>query len=100
MRISDWSSDVCSSDLARARDLPSYNAKVLADERLPMVFLVHDEFADWMFDDAYKSAVGAAVQRLGVKARAAGIQLFFAAQRPDKAVMPMQRWEERRVGNE
>jgi S-DNA-T family DNA segregation ATPase FtsK/SpoIIIE len=75
---------------ARARDLPTYNAKVSAAERLPMVFLVHDEFADWMLDDAYKSAVGTAVQRLGVKARAAGIHLIFAAQRPDKDVMPMQ----------
>ncbi|KDB58374.1 FtsK/SpoIIIE domain-containing protein [Bordetella bronchiseptica] len=75
---------------ARARDLPTYNSKVSAEERLPMVFLVHDEFADWMLDDAYKSAVGAAVQRLGVKARAAGIHLIFAAQRPDKDVMPMQ----------
>lgn len=75
---------------ARARDLPTYNAKVSADERLPMLFLIHDEFADWMLDDGYKSAVGAAVQRLGVKARAAGIHLIFAAQRPDKDVMPMQ----------
>jgi len=75
---------------ARARDLPTYNSKVSAEERLPMVFLVHDEFADWMLDDAYKAAVGAAVQRLGVKARAAGIHLIFAAQRPDKDVMPMQ----------
>lgn len=75
---------------ARARDLPTYNSKVPVTERLPMVFLIHDEFADWMLDDAYKSAVGAAVQRLGVKARAAGIHLIFAAQRPDKDVMPMQ----------
>lgn len=75
---------------ARARDLPTYNSKVPEQERLPMVFLVHDEFADWMFDDAYKAAVGAAVQRLGVKARAAGIHLIFATQRPDKDVMPMQ----------
>ena len=75
---------------ARARDLPTYNSKVPPAERLPMVFLVHDEFADWMLDDAYKGAVGAAVQRLGVKARAAGIHLIFAAQRPDKDVMPMQ----------
>jgi S-DNA-T family DNA segregation ATPase FtsK/SpoIIIE len=75
---------------ARARDLPTYNSKVSAEERLPMIFLVHDEFADWMLDDAYKAAVGAAVQRLGVKARAAGIHLIFAAQRPDKDVMPMQ----------
>lgn len=75
---------------ARARDLPTYNSKVSTEERLPMVFLIHDEFADWMLDDAYKSAVGTAVQRLGVKARAAGIHLIFAAQRPDKDVMPMQ----------
>ncbi|NCG53486.1 FtsK/SpoIIIE domain-containing protein [Serratia fonticola] len=75
---------------ARARDLSTYNGKVSHEERLPMVFLIHDEFADWMFDDEYKSAVGAAVQRLGVKARAAGIHLIFAAQRPDKDVMPMQ----------
>jgi len=75
---------------ARARDLPSYNSKVGKDSRLPLVFLVHDEFADWMIDDEYKSAVGSAVQRLGVKARAAGIHLIFAAQRPDKDVMPMQ----------
>lgn len=76
--------------MARARDLTTYNAKSMLEERLPMLFLVHDEFADWMLDDAYKSAVGAAVQRLGVKARAAGIHLVFAAQRPDKDVMPMQ----------
>ena len=75
---------------ARSRDLASYNAKAVLEERLPMVFLVHDEFADWMLDDGYKSTVGATVQRLGVKARAAGIHLFFAAQRPDKDVMPMQ----------
>ena len=75
---------------ARARDLATYNAKVTDGEKLPMVFLVHDEFADWMFDASYKEAVGAAVQRLGVKARAAGIHLIFAAQRPDKDVMPMQ----------
>jgi len=30
------------------------------------------------------------VSRLGVKARAAGISLVFAAQRPDATVMPMQ----------
>lgn len=76
--------------IARARDLATYNAKSTPEERLPMIFLVHDEFADWMLDDGYKGAVSAAVQRLGVKARAAGIHLIFAAQRPDKDVMPMQ----------
>jgi S-DNA-T family DNA segregation ATPase FtsK/SpoIIIE len=33
---------------ARARDLATFNAKAAPDARLPMVFLVHDEFADWM----------------------------------------------------
>lgn len=75
---------------ARARDLATFNAKAATEARLPMVFLIHDEFADWMLDVAYKGAVSAAVQRLGVKARAAGIHLIFAAQRPDKDVMPMQ----------
>lgn len=75
---------------ARARDLTTYNAKVGPAKRLPMIFVVHDEFADWMLDDEYKETVSATVQRLGVKARAAGIHLFFAAQRPDKDVMPMQ----------
>ncbi|MYM25505.1 DNA translocase FtsK [Duganella sp. FT135W] len=74
----------------RARDLKTYNMKMTLADRLPLVFLVHDEFADWMLDDNYKSDVSAAVQRLGVKARAAGIHLIFAAQRPDKDVMPMQ----------
>ncbi len=40
--------------------------------------------------DEYKEHVTAIVSRLGVKARAAGIYLVFAAQRPDANVMPMQ----------
>lgn len=75
---------------ARVPNLAAYNAMVSSSERLPMLFLVHDEFAEWMLDPEYKSAVSSAVQRLGVMARAAGIHLFFAAQRPDKDVMPMQ----------
>ena len=55
-----------------------------------MLFLVHDEFAEWMLTETYKEAVATTVQRLGVKARAAGIHLIFAAQRPDVNVMPMQ----------
>jgi S-DNA-T family DNA segregation ATPase FtsK/SpoIIIE len=55
-----------------------------------VLWLVHDEFAEWMLVDEYKAAVSAAVQRLGVKARAAGIYLIFAAQRPDANVLPVQ----------
>lgn len=73
-----------------ARDIRAFNAKVEAGERLPYIFLVHDEFAEWMLTEDYKSAVTSNVSRLGVKARAAGIHLIFAAQRPDANVMPMQ----------
>jgi S-DNA-T family DNA segregation ATPase FtsK/SpoIIIE len=73
---------------ARASNLKSYNAKV--SEPLPLIWLVHDEFADWMQIDSYRAGVESVVTRLGVKARAAGIYLIFAAQRPDATVFPMQ----------
>lgn len=73
-----------------ARDIRSFNTKAAPSERLPYVFLVHDEFAEWMLTEEYKSAVTSNVSRLGVKARAAGMHLIFAAQRPDANVMPMQ----------
>src|SRR5437867_6114496 len=43
-----------------------------------------------MLTNDYANAVSDVVSRLGVKARAAGISLIFAAQRPDANVMPMQ----------
>lgn len=57
---------------------------------LPTLWIIHDEFADWMQTEEYRDSVPNIVGRLSVKARAAGIFLLFAAQRPDKDVMPMQ----------
>ncbi|TDL50361.1 DNA translocase FtsK [Paenibacillus dendritiformis] len=74
----------------KVNNLKGYNAKVTDGEKLPLIFLIHDEFAEWMLVDEYKSAVSSIVQRLGVKARAAGIHLIFAAQRPDANVLPVQ----------
>lgn len=75
---------------ARVPNLSAFNQKVPQGERLPAIWLIHDEFAEWMLVDEYKEAVTSNVGRLGVKARAAGIYLVFAAQRPDANVMPMQ----------
>jgi S-DNA-T family DNA segregation ATPase FtsK/SpoIIIE len=61
-----------------------------ATEKPPILWVIHDEFAEWMLTDEYSDAVQNVVARLGVKARAAGIFLIFAAQRPDAGVMPMQ----------
>jgi DNA segregation ATPase FtsK/SpoIIIE, S-DNA-T family len=57
---------------------------------LPLLWIIHNEFAEWMMTEDYADAVANIVGRLGVKARAAGISLVFAAQRPDANVMPMQ----------
>jgi DNA segregation ATPase FtsK/SpoIIIE, S-DNA-T family len=74
----------------RTSNLTQYNLKVTDSERLPILWVVHDEFAEWMLDEEYQVAVSSLVQRLGAKARAAGIHLIFAAQRPDVHVFPMQ----------
>ena len=66
------------------------NKKPNATELLPFLWIIHDEFAEWMMTEEYADAVSDVVGRLGVKARAAGISLVFAAQRPDANVMPMQ----------
>lgn len=74
---------------ARTNNIEGYNRKNPADP-LATTWVVHDEFADWMQIDSYRGAVESIVSRLGVKARAAGIYLIFAAQRPDNSVFPMQ----------
>lgn len=76
---------------ARVANLAAYNAKAASpSEKLPSYWVIHDEFAEWMLTEEYKAAVTSTVGRLGVKARAAGIYLIFAAQRPDANVVPVQ----------
>jgi S-DNA-T family DNA segregation ATPase FtsK/SpoIIIE len=74
----------------KVNNLLDYNQRVQLSERIPALILIHDEFAEWMLTEDYKSAVSVSVQRLGIKARAAGIHLIFAAQRPDVNVLPIQ----------
>lgn len=74
----------------RVSNIFDLNKKANPTERLPFLWIIHDEFAEWMMTPDYADAVSDIVGRLGVKARAAGISLVFAAQRPDANVMPMQ----------
>lgn len=74
----------------RVSNIFDLNKKPNPTERLPFLWVIHDEFAEWMMTEEYSEAVSDIVGRLGVKARAAGISLVFAAQRPDANVMPMQ----------
>ena len=70
--------------------LSQYNRRVEPGERLPRIWLFHDELADWMMIRDYREAVELNANRLGVKARAAGINLVLVTQRPDKDALPMQ----------
>ena len=74
----------------KALNIFDLNRRPNPTERLPFLWVIHDEFAEWMMTPQYSDAVSSVVGRLGVKARAAGISLVFAAQRPDASVMPMQ----------
>ena len=75
---------------AGVTNLRAYNRKAGSDEQLARVWLFHDEIADWMMISEYRDAVELNANRLGVKARAAGINLVFVTQRPDKDALPMQ----------
>ncbi|EFA5092069.1 FtsK/SpoIIIE domain-containing protein [Escherichia coli] len=70
--------------------LDNYNSRVPTSEQLPRIWLFHDELADWMMIPEYRDAIDLNASRLGVKARAAGINLVLITQRPDKDALPMQ----------
>jgi energy-coupling factor transporter ATP-binding protein EcfA2 len=63
-------------------DLPEYQAKT--GEVLPRIVCVCDEYADLIVDRIASKNVARAINRLGAKARAAGIHLIIATQYPDR----------------
>jgi S-DNA-T family DNA segregation ATPase FtsK/SpoIIIE len=69
-------------------DIRAY--RKVTGQHMPTWWIIHDEFADWMQVEEYREAIPQLVNRLSVKARAAGIFLIFAAQRPDNTVFPIQ----------
>lgn len=72
-----------------APDIDRYNARVSGEEKLPRIYVFHDEIGDWMADkeSGYRDVMDGSVGRLAQKARAAGIHLFLITQRPDKDIV-------------
>jgi DNA segregation ATPase FtsK/SpoIIIE, S-DNA-T family len=73
---------------SRCSDLSTYNQKSAAP--LPRILCIFDEYADFMADKDSAKALEQSIQRLGAMARAAGIHLVIATQRPEaKVVTPL-----------
>lgn len=69
------------------RSLVEYNESVSADQRLPWWLLVLDEYADLTHDPQVKKAIEGELKRLAQKARAAGIHVIIATQKPSAEVI-------------
>ncbi|MDJ0732538.1 MAG: DNA translocase FtsK [Nostocaceae cyanobacterium] len=73
---------------ARCNDLTSYNQA--SSKPLPRIVCIFDEYADFMVEKEPRTALEQSIKRLGAKARAAGIHLIIATQRPEaKVVTPL-----------
>ncbi|MER8059405.1 MULTISPECIES: FtsK/SpoIIIE domain-containing protein [unclassified Streptomyces] len=71
----------------RTRKLVEYNAKVDEAERKPWIVIILDEYADLTSDPEEKRNIEALLKRLTQKARAAGIHVIAATQRPSADVI-------------
>jgi S-DNA-T family DNA segregation ATPase FtsK/SpoIIIE len=71
---------------ARVRTLDQYNSQT-TDERVPWWVVVLDEYADLTSDADSKKSIEALLKRLAQKARAAGIHLIIATQKPSAEVI-------------
>ncbi len=73
---------------SRCPNLAAYNQQ--AAQPLPRILCIFDEYADFMADREAAKALEQHIQRLGAMARAAGIHLVIATQRPEaKVVTPL-----------
>ena len=74
-----------------SRNIGSYNGKVergeVSSEKLPSIVIVIDEFADLMAQQGKDKEVESSVSRLAQKARAAGMHVILATQRPSVDVL-------------
>ncbi len=69
-------------------DLHEFNQQAGPGRRLPRHVIVVDEFQDLTVEKKVAQEFCAAVARLGAKARAAGVHLILATQRPDRQTVP------------
>jgi DNA segregation ATPase FtsK/SpoIIIE, S-DNA-T family len=72
----------------RCSDLRSYNQQCPSlEKQLPRIVCIFDEYADFMAEKELAKALEQSIKRLGAMARAAGIHLIIATQRPEARVV-------------
>jgi S-DNA-T family DNA segregation ATPase FtsK/SpoIIIE len=73
---------------AQVADITEFNEQEQPGDRLERRLLVIDEFQDLIGERDPAKTFFAGIKRLGAKARAAGIHMVLATQRPDKDTVP------------
>jgi S-DNA-T family DNA segregation ATPase FtsK/SpoIIIE len=75
-------------ETAKCGDIKTYNQQ--SKKPLPRLVCIFDEYADFMAEKEIRDALEFSIKRLGAMARAAGIHLIIATQRPEaKVVTPL-----------
>ncbi|NEP27977.1 DNA translocase FtsK, partial [Moorena sp. SIO3I6] len=74
---------------AKCPHLDAYNQQLSNKPNLalPRIICIFDEYADFMAEKEIRKELELSIKRLGAKARAAGIHLIVATQRPDANVV-------------
>jgi S-DNA-T family DNA segregation ATPase FtsK/SpoIIIE len=70
---------------AGCADLSSYNHR--SPKPLPRIVCIFDEYADFMAEKEIRTELELSIKRLGAMARAAGIHLIIATQRPEASIV-------------
>ncbi|MEC4814186.1 MAG: DNA translocase FtsK [Scytonema sp. PMC 1069.18] len=70
---------------AGCADLSNYNQR--SRQPLPRIVCIFDEYADFMAEKESRTSLEQSIKRLGAMARAAGIHLIIATQRPEAGIV-------------
>lgn len=85
--VSDMQARYSRFKVAKVKDIVSYNATVVPEERIPWHVVVLDEYADLTSSPEDRREIEALLKRLAQKARAAGIHVIVATQKPSAEII-------------
>src|SRR5919199_342828 len=76
-------------EAAKCPHLDAYNQQLILRQKppIPRIVCIFDEYADFMAEKEVRNALELSIKRLGAMARAAGIHLIIATQRPEAGVV-------------